>query len=197
MAYDFGFDFRATQAYVTDPSYATYELCAGGGGGTSYPTTRSVNGVSITFGWEQAVQTRNRSSGIDPRLAGINFQGNSGSTYNFRVDLPASGLWSIGLGCGDAAAGNAQKNYIIIKDTTTQVLDCSVNTSSTQVGDAAKNLWSTAAWPGSNVLVPVTFSTTILRVQICGTVATDSSCLMTLRLIQSSSLSQLATLGAG
>src|SRR5581483_4227258 len=57
-----GFDFRATSTYVTDPPTSTYVLA-----GTSYPTSR--NGA--TFGWANTalVQSRDRNTMVDPRLA--------------------------------------------------------------------------------------------------------------------------------
>ena len=198
MPNDFGFDFRATQAYVTDPSYATYEI----GTGVNYPTTRTVNGVSLTFGWE-TVQlsfpgTRDRNSALDPRIAGISFNANNLLTVTYRVDLPATGVWSIGMSTGDGAGPNAQNNHIVINDTNTQVLDCSVNTTATQVGDAAKNVWTTAQWPGSNVMVNTTFSTTILRVVLGGTNDSNNSCIGHLRLTQiASPRRQLALMGVG
>ena len=65
-AWAIGFDFRASSNYVTDPAGDTYVLPS-----TAYPTT--FNGVN--FGWTNVslVQARNRSTGVDPRLAGMNF----------------------------------------------------------------------------------------------------------------------------
>lgn len=182
MPNDFGFDFRNTQAFVTDPSYATYVI------GDTYPTTRTVNGVSVTFGWETFTggAGRDRSNTVDSRLAGINFTANTIATITFRVDLPASGAWNIGLALGDAAAGNAQTNYVVVEDGTTPLITFSpLSTSTTVFGDAAGNTWTPAAWPGSNVTVSKTFASTICRVVLGGTVAINSSCIAHLRLTQS------------
>src|SRR3990167_6684343 len=92
MAWDKGFDFRNTSAYVTDPADHTYVLHT-----ETYPTTR--NGV--TFGWSAGtIDSRDRDSGIDARLAGINF---GAATGTFRVDLPATGDYDVRIASGDAS----------------------------------------------------------------------------------------------
>ena len=92
-AWAIGFDFRASSNYVTDPPGDTYVLAS-----TAYPTT--FNGVN--FGWTNVslVQARNRSTGVDPRLAGMNYVTN-GSPATFYVDLPASGTYNLSLAMGD------------------------------------------------------------------------------------------------
>ena len=64
-----GFDFRNTPTFVTDPSGDTYV-----GPTTAYPTKNNEG----TFGWVKTslVQARDRSTAVDPRLAGINFANN-------------------------------------------------------------------------------------------------------------------------
>ena len=93
-----GFDFRYTSTFATDPPGDTYVLAT-----TTYPTT--FNG--ITFGWTtpNLVQARDRSTQVDPRLAGINYAMN-GTPATFWVDLPAPGGYSLSLAMGDA--GNPQ-----------------------------------------------------------------------------------------
>lgn len=90
-----GINFRATSTFVTDGTDETYCLDT-----DSYPTTRG----GFTFGWESAPDgSANRDSGVDRRLAGINFWNNSNtSTINFRLDLPNTGEWEIGAACGDS-----------------------------------------------------------------------------------------------
>ncbi len=146
--------------------------------------------MSITFGWETFeanLDSRDRNAGGDPRIAGITFIGN-GITVQpvFRVDLPASGQWQIGLAMGDAAGGNPQTNYVIVKDSTTALITFApLSTSGSQVGDAAGNLWSTAAWPGSNVMVTKTFASTIFRLVLGPSVGdANSSCIQHIRLTQ-------------
>ena len=88
------FDFRNTSTYVTDPPGDTYVLPT-----TKYPTT--VNGA--TFGWTTPalVGGRDRSTTVDPRLAGMDYA-NNGSPATFYVDLPAPGTYSLSLAMGDA-----------------------------------------------------------------------------------------------
>ena len=64
-----GFNFRATAGYVSDPSNTTHVLAT-----TAYPT--KVGGV--TFGWlsVQRVASRDRSTQVDPRLAGVDYANN-------------------------------------------------------------------------------------------------------------------------
>src|SRR5271167_2319029 len=88
-----GFDFRNTANFLTDPPGDTYVLPI-----TTYPT--KFNGV--TFGWTtpSLVQARDRSTSVDPRLAGINFV-NNGSPATFYVDLPSAGTYNLSLAMGD------------------------------------------------------------------------------------------------
>ncbi len=89
-----GFDFRNTSTFVTDPSGDTYV-----GPTTAYPTKNNGG----TFGWVKTslVQARDRSTAVDPRLAGINFA-NNGAPATFYVDLPSAGTYNLSLALGDA-----------------------------------------------------------------------------------------------
>jgi hypothetical protein len=155
-----GFDFRSTASFVTDPPGDTYVLA-----GTAYPT--KVNGV--TFGWVNTslVQSRNRSTSVDPRLAGINFATN-GSPATFYVDVPASGTYNLALALGDAGWQECWVGCQV------QFLDGStvlatVTTGSMNLGffdDAQGNVWSAAAWPTNNVSQQVTLTGTRLTVVV-------------------------------
>jgi hypothetical protein len=144
-----GFDFRSTAGFVTDPANTTYVQS-----NTLYPTTR--NGV--TFGWVNTVSVtgRDRNSNLDPRLAGINYVPN-GHQATFYVDLPTPGDYAISLALGDAGYQQCWVQCQI------QFLDGSTVLKTLSVGDtlgayfydAAVNNWSAAAWPGSNVTLPV------------------------------------------
>jgi len=101
MSWDKGFNFRLTSGYVTDPTNTTYVLNT-----DTSPTTR--NGV--TFVWADngtgTLDSRDRSTGNDPRLAGINFISNTSSQVGiFQVTLPASGQYDLYLAAGDQAQG--------------------------------------------------------------------------------------------
>src|SRR5208337_4927869 len=102
---DFGFDFRATLGFVTDPTYAAAVL------GEAYPHTYT-NGLSntISAGFTLAavnVNTRDRSAAGDARLAGENQNGpgNAGSPsfVTFEIALPVAGAWIIQAAFGDQA----------------------------------------------------------------------------------------------
>ncbi len=155
-----GFDFRNTSTYITDPSGDTYVLST-----NAYPTQR--NGV--TFGWVKTslVQARDRSTKVDPRLAGINYV-NNGSPATFNVDLPAAGSYNLTLAMGDEGY---QECYIQCQ---VQFLDGStvlatVSHGMTNAGyfyDAEGKNWSAAAWPGSNLSQQVTLTGSRLTVVV-------------------------------
>ena len=160
MAWDKGFNFRDTAAYVTDGTNETYALEFAK---ESYPTTR--NGV--TFGWEQATfDDVNRDSTVDRRLAGIVYVHNDGAATqaNFRVDLPATGDYTITLALGDTGfAQNAQ--YWQLKDTTTALatINDTNGTAADNYDDATGVNRTEANWPSQNATITETFTTTILR----------------------------------
>src|SRR5271157_2562078 len=156
----FGFDFRNTSTFVTDPPGDTYVLPS-----TTYPTT--VNGV--TFGWTtpNLVQARDRSTSVDPRLAGINFVSN-GSPATFYVDLPSAGSYNLSLALGDEGYSQCWTQCQI------QFLDGSTVLATVPGGptnygyfyDAKGNNWSAANWPTSTVSQQVTLVGTRLTVVV-------------------------------
>ena len=155
-----GFDFRATSNYVTDPPGDTYVLAS-----TSYPT--SFNGTD--FGWANTnlVQASNRSTQIDPRLAGINYATN-GSPAIFLVNLPSAGTYNLSLAMGDAGYPECWVQCQI------QFLDgntvlATITEGLTDLGyfyDAQGNNWSAAQWPTSNISQEVTLQGTQLKVVV-------------------------------
>ena len=152
--WDKGFNFRATSGFVTDGTDETYVI------GETYPITR--NGV--TFGWETGptgVATRDRNSGNDRRLAGINFNDAVTTNEDFRVDLPATGDFLIRLAMGDAA--NPQNPKIVLKDDTTVLDTLQTSVGANEFYDATGVLRTQANWPGQNVAITRTFGSTILR----------------------------------
>lgn len=160
MAWDKGFNFRATDSYVTDGADETYVR----GNTDAYPTTR--NGV--TFGWEDSIGGAiDRASGNDRRLAGINYT--STTNHRFRVDLPATGDYTVALAMGDAAS--SQEAKWAWKDDTTTLGSISHNgtTAANYFYDPTDTEYTNLTWPGSNTAVQYTFATTIFRVQTNGT----------------------------
>jgi uncharacterized membrane protein len=155
-----GFDFRKTATYVTDPSGDTHVLPT-----TAYPT--KANGV--TFGWVNTslVQGRNRSTSVDPRLAGINFATN-GTPATFYVDLPSAGTYNLSLALGDARWPECTVQCEV------QFLDGSTVLATVTGGpenlgyfyDATGKNWSVAQWPTNNLTQQVTLTGTRLTMVV-------------------------------
>ncbi len=138
-----GFDFRATVDYVNDSANASSVLPQ-----DLYPTT----GELATYGWQTSASGSNRSTSIDPRLAGINYVVN-GAQKTFSVNLPAPGTYNISLAMGDAAYPQCAVLCQVQFLDDGRVLG-TVSRSNSQAGyffDAMGNPWSTAGWPNSNV----------------------------------------------
>jgi len=158
--WEVGFDFRASSGYVSDPPGDTYVLSS-----TAYPT--SFNGTN--FGWTNPdkVQARDRSTGVDPRLAGINYASN-GTPGVFYVDLPASGTYNLSLALGDEGYPQCSVEcQIQFLDGTTVV--ATLSEGSTGLGyfyDAQGQNWSAALWPARNVAREVAISGTRLTVDV-------------------------------
>jgi hypothetical protein len=157
VPFDIGINFRSTSGYVADGANETYCLA------DIYPVTRG----GVTFGWviTGAVDSRDRDSGNDRRLAGINFTTNN-ADY-FRLDLPAAGTYDVHLAMGDATFSGAVSYDV--KDTTTLLFSTTGSTSAgNKFKDATDTEYSNAAWPGSEAASTQTFATTQLRVQHTG-----------------------------
>ncbi len=153
MAYDYGFDFRASSGFVTDPANTTYVLRTDG-----YPTTRGGS----TFGWSVgAPNDVDRSAAVDPRLAGVNFDD---ATATFRIDLGAAGAATISLAFGDQGASHINPNQITFKDDTATLFSIGPHAQTAdKFWDAADVEYTSAAWPGSQAGSAQTFSSTILN----------------------------------
>lgn len=168
-----GFNFRSTAGYVADGTNETHVL----GTSTPYPTTLSVNGESVTFGWESgptATADRSTAAGDAPELSGINYStAASGTDYVFRVDLPVAGTYQIRLGAGDAGSGN--EVYFVLQDTSsvlTTVGSTSTFVSADEFMDFTGATYNSGTlWHAGNVQYSATFATTICRVVMKGGVS--------------------------
>lgn len=158
MAGPWGFNFRATLAYVTDGATQSAVL------GELYPNVYS-NG--LTAGWIDEPEERDRNSGVDPRLAGVNQRTNDGTQKVFQVDLPSAGGYAITLAIGDADNLQAYQ-YVQVRDGATPVITIADadGTASGHFDDATGTDYDSATWPGSNTPVSVTLSGTTLNVVI-------------------------------
>ena len=184
MPFDQGFDFRDTLAYVTDPAGSNFTFSDG------YPITIG----SATAGYDQGspgtpIQTRNRNSGNDARIAGMHFS-NSTAEMRFRVDLPSTGDYTIHLALGDASY--SVDCYVEIQDTTTILSTVQGNTgAANSFLDATQTVYTAANWPGSETGILLTFTTTILRVRVGVQTPAKSGYLAYLRVVQAAAAGTL------
>lgn len=122
MAFDMGFNFRGTSGYVTDGAEGVPVLAE------VYPHTyTNGNGDSINAGFVSGSGqgAANRSTGVDARLAGINYDG---GTDDFQVDLssgsaPGAGDYTVDLAVGDSGGGPHSGQVFWVKDNTTTLID--------------------------------------------------------------------------
>lgn len=168
MAVNLGINFRATAIYVTDAAGQTYSIA------DAYPQTRGGS----TFGWTTAVDSRDRTTGQDVRLAGNCQQANSGTQAIFRFNCPA-GEYKIRLALGDAG-GSQAKQYLQIRDsdssTALLTIDDTSGTGNNAFDDATGVERSAAAWPGSNAEATITTTGAMFFVYIgTPTAQTESS----------------------
>lgn len=180
MSFDFGFDFRQSAGFVTDPANCTYVLALGS---DLYPQTRN----GITFGWLVSPDggAFDRSTGVDARLAGCAQSNNNDTTNALQVDLPATGLWTVDLALGDQGAGTGPFTALL-KDNTTLLKTWQL------AAIVANHYWdasevertSDANWAANHVTQNYTFATTTLILQI-GKNQSGSTNLAHLRLTQS------------
>ena len=168
MAYPQGINFRATEGYVTDISPADFD--AGTAFNPTYPLTTAQGN---TVGWEGAggIDTRDRSTAPDARLAGINFVPAGGSnTVDYRFDLTSTGDWKMGLACGDYS-GVQGPMRIEIFDTSTsrgRLVDDVSTSAAARFFDASGVERTDVTWPTDHVLVTKNFTTTICRFRVGG-----------------------------
>lgn len=164
MAWDKGFNFRASSGYVTDGTDCTYVL-----GTETTATTR--NGATFQFTTSTAAaQPRDRTTSGDSRLSGCVFVGSGTSTENWRLTLPATGAYDIYLAAGDQ--GNEQTIKLrVLDDTTAFITIADVGTGAVdQYVDATGAVRTRTQWIADSARggtkVTRTFSSTILNVEI-------------------------------
>src|SRR3989304_1265269 len=163
MALPQGINFRATAGYVTDPTGTTYQTATT----ANYPfTTPQGNNV----GWEAALVggTRDRSTTVNARLAGINYTAASATAKKYRFDLPAAGSYNVRVAMGDAGSSNGAYCQLFDNVTllSTLVTDHTGTGAAGNFYDATDTLLTAAAWPGSNTAYAATFASTIARFSI-------------------------------
>lgn len=168
MAFDMGFNCRATSSYVTDPAYAVPVL------GELYPHTyTNSNGWSINGGWQEIAGTDDRGASNDPRLAGDNFINfGPGRPAIFKVDLssgsaPGSGDYTVDLAVG-LQSGAASYDSVNVKDNTSSVIAFSGTTGgANHYFDATgtDRAPGTSSWDLVRSTASVTFTTTTVSLE--------------------------------
>jgi hypothetical protein len=171
-AFDFGFDFRQTAAFVTDPAFCAPALTE------LYPHTYvNALGTSVVAGAvdPSAVQNfRDRSVLNDPRLAGQD--GNNGnwftpSFFQFQVALPSIGVWTLVAAFGDQEFASTE--YITVFDNTTAIANyAGVAVNPNNYMDISGNIWAEAVFFASQVPIVYDFTSSILVIQIGPNTAT-------------------------
>ena len=172
MAFALGADMRGTSGFVTtDPANCYY--VTQNGTSTYYPIT-SPQGASWGWGGNVGNRQADRDNTVDPRLAGINYCAPGDATLFFEIDLPATGSYQIGLALGDASFGNGPMTCTFFDNVT--LFSTPVTAGSVSAGqwyDASGVLrTSSADWVSNNALITHTFSSTVFKVGIIGTVST-------------------------
>jgi hypothetical protein len=161
MAFPQGIDFRSTAGFVTDPASCDEEHSVV----ANYPRTSAQGN---TVGWEDGtngVRDRNANAGDGAKVAGINFN-SSGAAERYRIDLPATGSYSVRAACGDGAGVN--NTHLDLYDTTTLVANLVTNHTTggaNQFYDATNvQRTSVVDWVNNNALAgPYTLASTICR----------------------------------
>lgn len=161
-SYKLGFNFRATQGYVTDP------LNTVGFFGTAYPTSKVFPSATVNAGWDGTVTATDRSTTVDSRLAGSNTLAQNAAARKFRVDLPVSGQWAIRLASGSLAFTRAVSFDILDSDGTTVLYSrTEVSLAPPQFIDATRVVRTSAAdWVTNNALINLTFSGTAAYIRL-------------------------------
>lgn len=172
MAFDMGFDARATAGFVTDPSYGVPVLSE------AYPHTYTAgNGNSINAGWDIAPTGQaDRVNTNDARIAGINYCANDATIRNFHVDLasgsaPGAGTYTVDFAIGDASGADNQ--YFRLFDNTTLLINglnggVGFATAAGQFVDATlATVTASSSWTGATT--SKTFATTTALLEIGST----------------------------
>lgn len=156
MAFPQGIDIRATAAFVTDPTNCTSEI----GTTANYPRT-TPQGNTVGYTTATAINTRDRNSGNDARIAGMVFDGGS-AIIVYEIDLPATGSYDIFIAVGDASYARSNQKLEVFDNTTSLgVLFTGASTGAANSFLDATGVARTAAnWPSLNAKVTKTFSTT-------------------------------------
>lgn len=150
----YGFNFRASSGYVTDAADDTYVLDS-----DAYPVTRGGR----TFGWVTApAGAVDRTTGSDPRLAGIVYNSTGGAPDDLQIDL--SGDMTFRVALGDTATGRSA--YLDVRDGSGSKVNFAPATSggaANYVDATGTNRTSAADWVTNNAAsAQYTFATNVV-----------------------------------
>lgn len=181
---NFGFDFRATSGYVTDPGYAVFVTDTTTDATMAYPHTfTNGGGVAVVAGWDagaSSVVSRDRTTTYVTWGAGSVIL--DSGTATFRIDLPATGKYEVYTTWGDPGNG-VTTNGLITDNGTTRVTITGTTTGgatgtfldSNSIAMAAGSWWT-------NLPITVNFTSTVMRVVL--NPGANTSRLMNLRIVQ-------------
>ena len=156
MAFDMGWNFRATAGYVTDDAHYGVP-----GLSETYPHTyTNGDGQSVNGGWDVSVAALDLDNTNDARLAGINFA-TSGVVRTFTVDLasgsaPGAGDYAVDLACGNAVFSTPKVDFKLF-DNATLLIDgtnggAGFNPAADHYRDATlTDVAATSSWTGTPV----------------------------------------------
>lgn len=176
---DIGINFRATAGYVTDGANQTYCLHT-----DFYPVTRG----GFTFGWEAAggeVDSRDRSTGVDVRLAGLN-KSLSTTAPDFRLDLDAANAKVVHAAFGDQGFG-VPVGWDIKDDTTTFQTNSGSTSAGNRWDDAGGTERTETTWPTDEAGVNRTFAAA--RIRLTPTTAASEQNVAHLRVVDAAGAS--------
>ncbi len=165
MAYPQGIAFRGTAGYVTDAANYDPEL-PNGTNSETYPRTSAQGN---TVGWEtdgSSYNSTNRNDTNDPRIAGFGHAGTV--TAEFRLDLPSTGDYNIGIAMGDAAYGCPVACDLYDSASSLGSLTTGTTSAAQRFKDATDTEYTQITWPTSQTLATKTFSTNICRFRVLG-----------------------------
>ncbi len=162
MAWDKGFDFRATSGFVTDPTDCTYVLPS-----DTTPTVR--NGATFQWTTIGGLDSRDRTSAGDTRLSGINFVAGGGDAV-WTLTLPATGDYDVYLAAGDQA-GNGTIKIQVLDNASAFITITNVDTGAADSYiDASGAIRTRAQWLADSARggtkVTRTFASTTLKVNL-------------------------------
>lgn len=162
MSFPQGLNFRRTLAFTTDVSPEDPELL----GTADYPR---VTAQGNTVGFESDAPSRDfrdRQAGNDRRIVGDGFNDGDSENFNYRIDLPSAGVYSLRSASGDGNYTSSTRVEILDDATSLGLISQTNTTAANSFRDATDTEYTAANWPGSNTAVNKTFASTICRLKL-------------------------------